>query len=80
MALPGSDTYRNALPAAQLQALASLPWALSDASYAIYTVFFGPDLLCLAYLVLRSWFVSSAVGVLLVIDGLAHLTYSFAQG
>src|SRR5215213_11459918 len=32
LVLLGSDTFVNALPAAQLQALASLPWALSDAS------------------------------------------------
>jgi hypothetical protein len=79
LALLGSDTYATALPPAQLQALASLPWALSDASYAIYTVFFGLDLLCLAYLVLRSRLLPAAIGVLLVIDGLAYLIYSFAQ-
>ena len=77
--LLGSDTYTNALPATQLQALASLPWALSDASYNIYTVFFGLDLLCLAYLVLRSRLLPGTIGVLLVIDGLAYLIYSFAQ-
>ena len=59
--------------------LASLPWALSDASYAIYTVFFGFDLLCLAYLVLRSRYLPSAIGVLLAIDGSAYLIYSFTQ-
>src|SRR3954452_15418269 len=79
LVLLGSDTFVNALPAAQLQALASLPWALSDASYDIYTVFFSLDLLCLAYLVLRSRLLPRAIGVLLVIDGLAYLTYSFAQ-
>jgi hypothetical protein len=79
LVLLGSDTYVNALPAAQRQALAALPWALSDASYAIYTVFFGLDLLCLAYLVLRSRLLPSAIGVLLVIDGLAYLIYSFTH-
>jgi len=79
LVLLGSDTYINALPAAQLQALAALPWALSDASYTIYTVFFGLDLLCLAYLVLQSRFLPSAIGVLLVIDGMAYLIYSFTQ-
>ena len=79
LVLLGSDTFVNALPAAQLQALASLPWALSDASYDIYTVFFGLDLLCLAYLVLRSRLLPRAIGVLLVIDGLAYLIYSFTH-
>jgi Domain of unknown function (DUF4386) len=79
LVLLGSDTYTDALPAAQLQAVASLPWALADASYDIYTVFFGLDLLCLAYLVLRSRLLPRAIGVLLVIDGLAYLIYSFAH-
>src|SRR4051794_1579056 len=79
LVLLGSDTFVNALPAAQLQALALLPWALSDASYDIYTVFFSLDLLCLAYLVLRSRLLPRAIGVLLVIDGLAYLMYSFTH-
>src|SRR4051794_8363327 len=79
LVLLGNDTYTDALPAAQLHALVSLPWALADASYDVYTVFFGLDLLCLAYLVLRSRLLPRAIGVLLVIDGLAYLTYSFAH-
>jgi hypothetical protein len=63
---------------APLQALAYLPGgALSSASYAVHTVFFGVDILCMAYLVLRSRFLPGAVGVLLAIDGLAYLVYSF---
>jgi hypothetical protein len=77
--LLNTETYANALPAAQLHALASLPWALADASYAIYTVFFGLDILCLAYLVLQSRFLPRTIGVLLAIDGLAYLIYSFTQ-
>ena len=79
LALLGSATFANALPAAQLQALASLPGALSDGSYDVYTVFFGLDILCLAYLVLQSRFLPRTIGVLLAIDGLAYLVYSFAQ-
>ena len=79
LVLLGSDTYADALPAAQLQALASLPGALSSASYDVYTVFFGLDILCLAYLVLQSRFLPRTIGVLLAIDGLAYLIYSFAQ-
>jgi hypothetical protein len=68
-----SEPYANALPAAQLHWLASLPWALADASYAIYTVFFGLDILCLSYLLFRSRFVPRAIAMLLAIDGLAYL-------
>jgi hypothetical protein len=79
LVLLNSAPYANALPEAQLHALASLPWALSDASYNIYTVFFGLDILCLAYLVLQSRFLPRTIGVLLAIDGLAYLIYSFTQ-
>jgi len=77
--LLNTGTYADALPAAQLHALASLPWALADASYTIYTVFFGLDILCLAYLVLQSRYLPRTIGVLLAIDGLAYLIYSFTQ-
>jgi hypothetical protein len=79
LVLLNTATYANALPTAQLQALASLPGALSTASYDIYTVFFGLDILCLAYLVLQSRFLPRTIGLLLAIDGLAYLIYSFAQ-
>ena len=42
-------------------------------------MFFGLDILCLAYLVLQSRFVPRAIGVLLAIDGVAYLVYSFAD-
>jgi hypothetical protein len=45
----------------------------------VYTTFFGLDILGLAYLVLQSRFVPRAIGVLLAIDGLAYLVYSFAD-
>ena len=79
LVLLNSATYADALPAAQLQALASLPGALSSASYDIYTVFFGLDIHCLAYLVLQSRFLPRTIAILLAIDGLAYLIYSFAQ-
>jgi len=79
LVLLNSETYADALPAAQLQALASLPGALSSASYDVYTVFFGLDILCLAYLVLQSRFLPRTIGILLAIDGLAYLIYSSAQ-
>jgi hypothetical protein len=52
---------------------------LAEIDYSIYTVFFGFDILCMAYLVLRSTFLPRAIGVLLAIDGLAYLVYSFAD-
>src|ERR687885_1161908 len=79
LALLGSGPYASALPAAQLQALAYMSVDLSGIGYSVHTVFFGFDILCMAYLVLRSRFVPRAIGVLLAIDGLAYLFYSFAN-
>jgi len=79
LVLLGSGPYTSALPAAQLQALAYMPWDLSSINYTIYTVFFGFDIILLAYLVLRSTFLPRAIGVLLAIDGLAYLIYSFTN-
>jgi hypothetical protein len=77
LVLLGSGPYTSALPAAQLQALAYMPWNLSSIDYNVHTVFFGFDIICTAYLVLRSTFLPRAIGVLLAIDGLAYLVYSF---
>jgi hypothetical protein len=52
---------------------------MSAIDYSIYTVFFGFDILCVAYLVLRSTFLPRAIGGLLAIDGLAYLAYAFAD-
>src|ERR687886_656690 len=77
--LLGSASATSAFPAAQLQALAYMPTVLSGIAYSIHTVFFGCDIICFAYLVLRSTFLPSAIAVLLAIDGLAYLVYSFAN-
>lgn len=79
LVLLGSASATSALPAAQLQALAYLPTVLSGIAYSIHTVFFGCDIICFAYLVLRSTFLPRAIAVLLAIDGLAYLVYSFAN-
>jgi hypothetical protein len=79
LALLGGGPYAGAIPAAQLQALAYLPGDLAGVGYSIHTVFFGLDILCFAYLALRSTFVPRAIGVLLAIDGLAYLVYSVAD-
>ena len=68
-----------ALPPTQLQALISLSSQLAGADYTLYTVFFGLDILCLAYLLLRSKFLPRVIGVLLAVDGLAYLVYSFSD-
>src|SRR3982074_3073487 len=77
LVLLGSGPYASALPAAQLQALAYLPWKLSSNEYSLHTVFFAFDIICMAYLVFRSTFLPRAIGVLLAIDSLAYLVYSF---
>jgi hypothetical protein len=79
LVLLGNSPYRSALSPAQLQALASLPGDLASADYTIHTVFFGLDILIFAYLVLRSAFLPRIIGVLLAIDGLAYLCYSFTD-
>jgi len=77
--LLGNGRYTSALPAAQLQALAYLPGDLSTIDYSVYGIFYGFDIVCVAYLVYRSGFLPRAIGVLLAIDALAYLLYGFAQ-
>jgi hypothetical protein len=77
LVLLGNGSNTSALPAAQLQALTSLQGRLSDFHYTLYTVFFGLDILCLSYLVYRSRFLPRAIAILLAVDGLAYLVYSF---
>ena len=74
-----ADGAGSTLPPAQLQTLAALTGQLAHVDYTVYTVFFGLDILCLAYLVLQSRFLPRTIGVLLAIDGLAYLIYSFTQ-
>jgi uncharacterized protein DUF4386 len=79
LALLDDKEYANAVPVSQLHVLASLPGALSDGSYNLYTVFFGFDILCLAYLVIQSKFLPRIIGLLLAVDGAAYLAYSFSN-
>ena len=79
LVLLGNESLASALPTAQLEALAYAPIALSGIEYSIHTMFFGFDIICFAYLVLRSSFLPRAIAVLLAIDGLAYLVYSFAN-
>jgi hypothetical protein len=79
LVLLGNGRYSSALPAGQLQALAHLPGDLATINYSIYGVFYGLDIICVAYLVYRSTFLPRAIGVLLAIDGLAYLVGGFTD-
>jgi hypothetical protein len=79
LVLLGNGPYASALSPSQIQALAYLPGDLASIDYTIHTVFFGLDILVFAYLVLRSAFLPRTIGVLLAIDGLAYLCYSFTD-
>lgn len=73
----GGRNYANALPPAQLHALAYLPNDLSNISYSVYGVFYGFGFICEAYLVYKSTFVPRAIGVLLALDALNYLGVGF---
>jgi hypothetical protein len=75
----GDGSAAGASPPDQLQALVSLTAYLAHADYTLYTVFFGLDLLCLSFLLLRSGFLPRAIAFLLAVDGLAYLVYSFTD-
>src|SRR5437764_5776715 len=79
LVLLGNESLASALPTAQLQALAYVPIGLSGIEYSIHTMFFGFDIICIAYLVLRSSFLPRAIAVLLAIDGVAYPISSFAD-
>jgi hypothetical protein len=79
LVLLGSSRYTSAVPAAQLDALARLPGDLSVIGYSIYGVFYGFDILCTAYLVLKSTFLPRVIGALLAIDALAYLADGFTN-
>jgi hypothetical protein len=79
LVLTGSTHYAGALPAAQMHALGHLAVDLSPVDYSIYGVFYGFDIGCVAYLVLKSTFLPRAIGVLLAVDALAYLAYGFTH-
>jgi hypothetical protein len=78
LVLLGSSRYTNAVPPAQLHALAYLPTDLATTDYSIYTVFYGLDFIVVGYLVFRSTFLPRTIGVLLGIDALTYLFNGFA--
>ena len=58
--------------------LSNLRFDPTDAAYTVSTVFYGFDALAIGYLVYRSTFMPRAIGVLMVIDGVAYFINSFA--
>ena len=77
--LLGNGPYGSALSPTEAEALAYMPLALSTIGYSINSVFFGCYGLCIAYLLFISTFLPRVIGVLMAIDGLAYLSYSFAH-
>src|SRR3954453_17977651 len=77
LALLGNGPYADALPTAQLQALAYLPGDLSHIDYSIHTVFFGFDIISTADLVLRPRDVPQAIGLVVAVDVLGDVVDSF---
>jgi hypothetical protein len=78
LAVLGNGADAGSLSAAQLEAL-SLTSRLSSLDYTVYTVFFAFDILCLSYLVIRSGYLPRVFGILLAIDAVAYLVYSFTD-
>jgi hypothetical protein len=79
LVLLGTALGDDALPPAQLQSLAALTAAFAQIDYTIYTVFFGLDILLMSYLLLRSRLVPRVIAILLAVDGVAYLVYSFTD-
>jgi hypothetical protein len=77
LVLLGGGAGTGAGTGAQLEESVFLYTQLSQVHYTLYTVFFGLDILCLAYLVFRSRWMPRAIAVLLAVDGVAYLVYSF---
>lgn len=79
LVLLGNSRYAQSLSPGQLQALVHLPGDLSGIDYSIYGIFYGFDILCVAYLVAKSTFLPRTIGVLLAIDGVAYLVNGFTD-
>jgi hypothetical protein len=79
LVLLGSAPQASGSSTTELEKLAFLTGHLAQFDYTIYTVFFGLDILCLSYLLLRSKFLPSAIAILLAVDGFGYLIYSFAN-
>jgi hypothetical protein len=74
----GNGHYLSAFTVEQLQAATYMSIQLFELGFAMSLVFFGFDLLLLAYLIVKSTFFPRIIGVLLAIEGLGYLINSFA--
>jgi len=69
----------TALTAAQTQALAFVFLKMHSFTYDLALAFFGISTLLIACLVLNATFLPRVLGILMVIDGLGYLTFSFSM-
>ena len=67
------------LPGAQAQSVTYVSLQSAATGYAVSTIFYAGYDLAIGYLILRSTFFPRAIGVLMAVDGIGYLTYSFAQ-
>ena len=75
----GGAPYLRAFDARQLQALALTFLNLHEIGFTISLVFFGFYCFLLGWLIMASTFIPRTVGVLMIVGGLAYVTYSFAD-
>ena len=68
----------TAFTAAQAQAMALLFLRLHALVYDLALVFYGAGFILMGTLILRSTFLPRVLGVLVAIDGLGYMTFSFA--
>ena len=74
------NSYANTITAGQGQALAYyLPFQSAAAGYDVSSVFYAGFDLAIGFLILRSTFFPRVIGLLMAIDGIGHLLYSFAD-
>jgi hypothetical protein len=77
--LLGGASYLRGFTPEQLQSAAYTSLQLFESGFAICLIFFGFDLLAVAYLILKSTFFPKVIGVLLAIEGVLYLVNSFAD-
>lgn len=75
--LKGASSF-TALTTGQAQALALVFLRLHMIVYDLALVFFGVFSILIGYLVIKSTFLPRVLGVLMAIDGLGYLSFSFA--
>ena len=79
LALLSGGPYSGALTSAQVAAASYLTLDLQGLSYNVNALFFGVYALAIGYLIYRSTFMPRAIGVLMAIDGVGYLAFTFAD-